>query len=363
MKDILVIAILAFSAVTSCQKKPDNLVNIPIQKNLNEFLKITLSEGENIFIGKLNTINNSPREDFEIKNIKDSIFVYKNFLESDNFDGKKIVIEKSNSSIKKIDLIYKISLFFNGTEKANKFIPLNFNIPFTIDKNSTIPLFSKLKNNKELQNFIAKNNSKIKEKAYEYYINYYSNISNEELKTCCITDFNNYNKLKNINKNSIASLDIEKDLGMYIDYESIVINLIGSKKNKPIIFTKKIDSNTDDSQSIKNTEVTTSNNDWKGSYKISTKAISQYDNNETNILYSITVESNQKAVLSIGAENVEDYWCEGEYHLIKEGNILHAKGKCDQDDIDDFYLKNENKKYFIKSKRFINKDWQELEKE
>ena len=136
-----------------------------------------------------------------------------------------------------------------------------------------------------------------------------------------------------------------------------------TEKETEIYFTRNIDNNTDDSQNIKNIEVTTNNNDWKGSYKISTKVTSQYDNNETNVLYSITVESDQKAILSIGAEHVEDYWCEGEYRLIKEDNTLHAKGKCDQDDVDDFYLKNENKKYYIRSKRFINRDWQELKKE
>lgn len=101
---------------------------------------------------------------------------------------------------------------------------------------------------------------------------------------------------------------------------------------------------------------------WKGSYKITAKIISQFDNKETDVLYSITVESDQKAILSIGADNVQDYWCEGEYHLIKKDNILHAKGKCDQDDMDDFYLKNEDGKYYIKSKRFSNQDWQQLQK-
>lgn len=78
--------------------------------------------------------------------------------------------------------------------------------------------------------------------------------------------------------------------------------------------------------------------------------------------YSITVISDKSSTLSIGAEQSQDYWCEGEYQLNEEQRILHAKGKCDEDDINDFYLKQENGKYFIKSKRFLNQDWQELYK-
>jgi len=165
MKSILFIAIVTFSVLGSCQKKTDNITKNYAKKDLKDFLKISLSKNENAFIGKLNTINNSLTEDFNIEETQDSIFVYKNFLESDNLDGKEIFIEKNNS-IKKIDLKYKIAIFFNGTEKENKFIPLNLNIPVTINNGSSIPLFSSLKNNQELQSFISKNSLKIKEKAY-----------------------------------------------------------------------------------------------------------------------------------------------------------------------------------------------------
>ncbi|WP_131701402.1 hypothetical protein [Chryseobacterium sp. FH2] len=100
----------------------------------------------------------------------------------------------------------------------------------------------------------------------------------------------------------------------------------------------------------------------KGSYKISSKAISNYNGEEILLDYFLSFESSKKAILSIGADHSEDYGCEGEYKLTKENNILHARGKCDQDDVDDFYIKSENEKYYIKSKRFINQDWQELEK-
>ncbi|MCW3161467.1 hypothetical protein [Chryseobacterium oryctis] len=102
---------------------------------------------------------------------------------------------------------------------------------------------------------------------------------------------------------------------------------------------------------------------WKGDYEITTKAISDFNNEEFNLSYYINISSDNSAILSIGAKHSEDYWCEGDYNLKKDGNIIHARGKCDQDDRDDFYIKFENSKYYIKSKRFINKDWQELKKE
>lgn len=103
--------------------------------------------------------------------------------------------------------------------------------------------------------------------------------------------------------------------------------------------------------------------DWKGNYEITTKAISDFNNEKFDMSYYINVSNNNSAILSIGAKHSEDYLCEGDYKLQENDDILHARGKCDQDDRDDFYLKFENGKYFIKSKRFLNQDWQELKKE
>lgn len=69
------------------------------------------------------------------------------------------------------------------------------------------------------------------------------------------------------------------------------------------------------------------------------------------------------ATLSIGAEYPQDYNCEGEYVLKVESNTLHGSGKCNDEDLNDFYIKKINDKYYIKSKRFLNHDWQELKKE
>lgn len=118
----------------------------------------------------------------------------------------------------------------------------------------------------------------------------------------------------------------------------------------------------------KNTEKITGNTsseiDWKGHYKITTKAISRYDNQEIDLLYSITIKSKNTAILSIGADSVQDYGCEGSFKLTNENNLLHAKGgKCDPVYEFDFFLKQENGKYYIKSKQFLNPDWQILKRD
>ncbi|RMZ58432.1 hypothetical protein D1632_12480 [Chryseobacterium nematophagum] len=100
-----------------------------------------------------------------------------------------------------------------------------------------------------------------------------------------------------------------------------------------------------------------------GSYKIYAPAISNSNGEEISLGYFITIKSSTKAILSIDAKYSEDYGCEGEYRLANKENMIQAKGRCDQEDLDDFYIKYENGEYFIKSKRFLDQNWQELHKE
>lgn len=109
-------------------------------------------------------------------------------------------------------------------------------------------------------------------------------------------------------------------------------------------------------------DITKVDADWKGRYQITAKAISEYNQKQIDLLYTITITSRHTAVLSIGADQVQDYWCEGEYMLKETQGVLHAKGKCDEDDSSDFYLKQDKGSYFIKTKRFLNQDWQEIKK-
>lgn len=102
---------------------------------------------------------------------------------------------------------------------------------------------------------------------------------------------------------------------------------------------------------------------WIGEYSIKTDAISNRDNKKFTLRYYITINSLSDAILSIGAENPQDYTCEGDYTLQIENNTLFASGKCDSDDINDFFIKYQEGNYYIKSKRFLSKDWLELKKE
>jgi hypothetical protein len=102
---------------------------------------------------------------------------------------------------------------------------------------------------------------------------------------------------------------------------------------------------------------------WDGDYSIKTKAISnQEDHQEIDLRYYINIKG-KKAILSVGAEFTEDYWCEGDYYLESKNGGIYAIGKCDDNDINDFAIKEENNQFYIKSKRFKNQDWQLLEKE
>lgn len=103
-------------------------------------------------------------------------------------------------------------------------------------------------------------------------------------------------------------------------------------------------------------------NDIIGKYQIATRIMSEKDNKPVETTYYLSFKQ-KKFILSIKSQNVEDYWCEGEYSLKKEGYIYHGYGPCsDEDDKNDIFIKNEKNKLYIKSKIFINKDWMELKK-
>jgi hypothetical protein len=104
----------------------------------------------------------------------------------------------------------------------------------------------------------------------------------------------------------------------------------------------------------------TKKDNWNGSFYIKTQIISDATKQITDIEYFIFIKDNY-AILSIGAEHSKDKWCQGDYSLEKRDGFIYAKGKCDQDDVNDFSIKMENDNYYIQSKFFINKGWQQLE--
>lgn len=80
---------------------------------------------------------------------------------------------------------------------------------------------------------------------------------------------------------------------------------------------------------------------WIGDYYINAKAISNYNKKEIDQKYYISITDNYSTILSIRANQTQDYLCEGEYHMIKEKEVLKTNGKYDVNDINDFYLKFE----------------------
>lgn len=100
-----------------------------------------------------------------------------------------------------------------------------------------------------------------------------------------------------------------------------------------------------------------------GSYSIKTQFNCDTTHKLEYVSYYIEIEG-LNAILSIGAKHTSDYWCEGQYKLQRKQDFFYAKGNCsDESDINDFMIKNIKNNYFIKSKRFLNKDWLEMKKE
>jgi hypothetical protein len=135
--------------------------------------------------------------------------------------------------------------------------------------------------------------------------------------------------------------------------ESKINNL--NSINKDVVILSKDTSKTD--------VIVNKKENWDGDYSIKTKAISYQENHqEIDLRYYINIKG-KKAILSIGAEFSEDYWCEGDYYLDINNEGIYAIGKCNEDDINDFAIKQAKNQFYIKSNRFKNKDWQILTKE
>lgn len=360
MKKLLYFSLITIFAIFACKKSVKSEIS---QRDLKNYLKIVLSNEADLYIGEMISVNESPTEDFKIQKRKDTIFVSQTFLESDTYDDKEIFV---SDVVEKITLKYNIALHFNGTDKANIFIPLNFHLVLPITNGSRTPSLQQIKKNNELYSFLVNNDDKIKQAAYEYYLRYFESIPKAELESCCTDDFENYKRLKGISAVSIRSLDINRDLGISVDYSSLTINIESRFLQKVIVLTKE--NQPDDSvssyENVSNGQSINENKniDWRGEYLISAPALSLYNNEKIDLLYIITIDDDERGILSIGADQVQDYYCEGEYKLSKEDKVIHARGKCDRDDMDDFYLKHENGAYYIKSKRFLDTDWQILKK-
>ncbi|WP_394773620.1 hypothetical protein [Flavobacterium sp.] len=104
----------------------------------------------------------------------------------------------------------------------------------------------------------------------------------------------------------------------------------------------------------------------KGDYFIKTKvsSVETGDPIEVNFYFEFEI---QQAILTIGTKNSLEAYCEGTYSITKNNEFLKlqyiGEGTCTSDeDESTFLVKKENNQFYIKSKRFINPDWQLLKK-
>lgn len=104
-----------------------------------------------------------------------------------------------------------------------------------------------------------------------------------------------------------------------------------------------------------------------GMFTINTTVESITSEKEIRLKFNFYFQNEQEMNLKISTDNYEEAYCEGKYKLVKNKNIIEVKyddeGICtDNVEESNFYIKKENSKILIKSKRFINQNWQELTK-
>lgn len=354
MKNITLILFLFF--LFSCKETTQSKINIKSREYVFDYSKEKIDEVEHteIFLNKkkykidkfLITISKEEfvQDSLSYKNdISTQNNVFTNYTLQTSYGQIKFVTNNSNSSDSSVNYSY---LGFSESLKSHlinldlyegerTLIVSNQNYKKTII--SGLPLFSLSR--KYAVSY--KDNERLSSQISIY------NVENFEIKNFItlwsdtyISDYVIWDKMDNI------ILKLRKiDTGVS-SYVKIPITNLNSPDKEIIINSLKV-----------------SPQNWKGSYEITTKAISNYNKQEIDLLYIITITSNDSGVLSIGADQSQDYWFEGNYYLTIENNVLHGSGKCDEDDTNDFFLKFENEKYYIKSKRFLNQDWQELTKD
>ncbi|MCS3532586.1 hypothetical protein [Chryseobacterium sp. JUb7] len=222
MKYILVGLICGFFLM-NCQNKEGTATKENSVNDTIGYLNILIDKNINLMIGKFNSQNENINQDFKINKIDDTIYISKEFLESENIDGKKLNF-KSNHKFE-ITAQYNVGYSFSGDEKKMIFLPINHQIIRKISSNLIIPSIDNIFKDIEFKKFEKSNTKKIKEQSYETFIKYYENIPETELKSCCITDFENYQKVKKINPRKIVDLELNNDLLINPDYKSLIINI------------------------------------------------------------------------------------------------------------------------------------------
>lgn len=108
------------------------------------------------------------------------------------------------------------------------------------------------------------------------------------------------------------------------------------------------------------------NIELKGDYVIKTNVSSVETGDPIEISFYFNFNSSE-AILSIGTNNSLEAYCEGTYSITQDNSIIKLKytgeGICTSDEGESMFLiKKAKDKYFIKSKRFYDFEWQILNK-
>ncbi|ANF52730.1 hypothetical protein A0O34_20420 [Chryseobacterium glaciei] len=148
-------------------------------------------------------------------------------------------------------------------------MPINHVIQQDIYSNLTIPSFDKIYHNDTFQKFEKLNKQEIYEESFNTFLKYYESKSENELKSCCPSDFKNYQTIKDIDPKNIYQLDLVKDLITYPDYKSITIDLkdINTNKNYVVKFIKEENKLQDNLNQINNAlNNSNQSSSWEGIY-------------------------------------------------------------------------------------------------
>ena len=87
---------------------------------------------------------------------------------------------------------------------------------------------------------------------------------------------------------------------------------------------------------------------WKGSYQITANALSHLRKKKCEFSDFIYFNSDNVATVSIGADHSEDYWCEGDYDLLRKMTFYTLGENATKMTCRTFILKKKMIKFILK---------------
>ncbi len=226
LKILLFVSLILFESCKSQENSCLKEATFPIDKTTT--YQIDFKDFALTFLD-VNTINNTPNEDFELKENKDGYTMSRLFLESDNLFEKKFIIKSNKISILNIEVITLNDYVFSGEEKIKKQINLskidNIKLSCNDDKTFKIPFIKS-----------SFNKNDVYKESLKYFTAFQSKILNSK---------ENSKQEKEVAKKALKKISLSKknDLNdLFVSYENLNFNLIityikdGIKKSKKLKF-------------------------------------------------------------------------------------------------------------------------------